>query len=239
MVKPELPTAYDLVVLERDEPAFAHALARAGQVDDGTLFWTERADRLELALVLEPEAELARTLQAYYAFQVAAGDALGAYTEAAFPLALVWPQRITFDSFLLARTLVAWPPGCPADAVPPWIVFGLEAEVSDEEETAERVDVITLRAAGALDVPVPRFVEAVARHFLFWLGRLESYGFAAVRAAWNERCAERGHNRRLRLGRLEVAGTVAGLDEEGRFVVGGRPVSLLEVPAKTLAEGRR
>jgi len=231
MVKPELPTAYELVVLDREERAFDHALARAGQVEDGTLFWTERADRLELALVLEPEADLHRTLQAYHAFQVAAGDALGAYTEPAFPLALVWPQRITFDSFLLATTLVAWPRGIPPEEVPPWIVFGLEAEVFDEEETAERVDVITLRAAGAVDVPVPRFVEAVARHFLFWLGRLESYGFAAVRAAWNERCAERGRNRRLRLDGFEVAGTVEGLDGEGRFVVGGRAVSLLDVPA--------
>ncbi len=236
MVKPEVPTAYALAVLEGDRPAFAHARAAAAAgVEDGTLYWSERADRLDLALVLEPEEDLDATLRAFYAFQVAAGDALGAYTEAAFPLAVRWPLTITFDQFHLARTRVAWPEETPPDRRPTWIVFGLEAEVSEPDPDHERPDLITLRGAGAVDVPVARFVEAVARHFLFWLGRLEQYGFAVIRRAWNERCDERGRVRALRLPGLEVAGTVGGLDARGRFVVGERALALHELPPALLA----
>ncbi len=236
MVKPQVPTAYELAVLAGDQPAFRHAVAAAAAgAEDGTLFWRERAHRLELALVLEPEADLKQTLRAFYAFQVACGDALGAYTEAAYPLALRWPLVITFDMFELARTPVAWPRETAPEDRPPWIVFGLEAEVSEPDPDHERPDRISLRGAGALEVPVARFVEAVARHFLFWFDRLEQYGFAVIQRAWNERCDERGQSRCLQLGTGTVVGTVGGLDEAGCFRLGERAIGLWELPPALLA----
>jgi BirA family transcriptional regulator, biotin operon repressor / biotin---[acetyl-CoA-carboxylase] ligase len=53
---PELPPIYRSVIIERGG-AFAHALdmVAGGDVEAGTLVWTRRADRLDCAVVLEPD----------------------------------------------------------------------------------------------------------------------------------------------------------------------------------------
>ena len=50
---PQLPPAFHLVALDRELQAFGRAVASAPRgIDDGTVYWTERADRLELQQLL-------------------------------------------------------------------------------------------------------------------------------------------------------------------------------------------
>ena len=229
MVKPLLPPAYELVVLERDQRAFAHGRRAAARgVEDGTLYWTERNDRLELALVLEPEAPIETTLEVVHLFAVAAGDALGAHTAPAFPLAIRFPDRIIFDVFELARLRWAWGE-IPEAGIPPWFLLGLEAEIFEPEESGHMPDRITLRGAGLETAASAPLVESLARHFLYWVARWQDEGFAPVRAAWNQRCENRGRRGHFARNGIEAAGIVEGLDAQGRYVIGGRAISLLEL----------
>ena len=68
--------------------------------------------------------------------------------------------------------------------------------------------------------------EAVARHFLAWSYRWQEEGFAPVRAAWNARCYKEGEHGQLALAGSQFTGAVQGLDEAGRFVLGGRALEL-------------
>ena len=77
MPLPLLPPAFHLVALDPELDAFARAVRAAPRgIDDGTLYWADRSDRLDLAIVLEPEAPAARTLEALYVLTLAAGDAM-------------------------------------------------------------------------------------------------------------------------------------------------------------------
>ena len=67
MPLPLLPPAFHLVALDPELDAFARAVRAAPRgIDDGTVYWADRSDRLDLAIVLEPEAPAARTLEALY-----------------------------------------------------------------------------------------------------------------------------------------------------------------------------
>ena len=75
---PLLPPAFQLVVVDAAVDAFERARRMAPRgLDDGTVYWTDRGDRLRLAVALEPEAPLPETLLAAYVLMVATGDALG------------------------------------------------------------------------------------------------------------------------------------------------------------------
>lgn len=236
LVKPELPSAYDLVVLADGRDPVARAVERArDEVADGTLFWADRPDRLSLALLLEPEAPLAETCRVYFTFMVAAGEALGSLTAPAYPLTFRYPHTILFDGFELARLRCRWPAGTAPDGVPAWLVLGLEADIQEPAEPGEQPERITLAGAGAADVPAAAFVEALARRFLYWLQRSETQGFEPVRRLWNHRLERRGETAAVAFGDIRAAGVGRGLDDGGRFEVGGRAIALWDLPPECLA----
>ena len=104
MPLPTLPPAFQLVALDREVGAFERAARAAPRgVDDGTVYWTERHDRLEMAVVLEPEAPARTTLQAAHVLMVAVGDALGALVPPGKPVAFAWPTTLLLDGALLGR----------------------------------------------------------------------------------------------------------------------------------------
>ena len=233
MVKPVLPPAYDLVVIAGERDAFDRAceLARR-RVEDGLLVWNERRDRLELAVVVEPEAPLEESLRALPVFVLAVGDALGAFTAPALPLALRWPATVLVDGGELARIRCAWDGNGGA---PAWLVLGVEAAVHEPEEPGRMPDRFTLEGAAGEPVPLARVVEQIARQFLLWVDRWQREGFAPVARAWNQRLDGAGRVETVKLGGVEAAGVIEGLDEAGRLRVGGRAVSLLDLAPEVLA----
>ncbi|GBD43611.1 hypothetical protein HRbin40_01087 [bacterium HR40] len=235
MVKPQLPSAYDLVVLEgeRDPVARACALAR-DRGSDGTLVWADRPDRLSLALLLEPDADLRTTALDWHTFTVAAQDALAGLTLAAYPLHFRFPNRVLFDGCELARLRCVWPRRTAPCERPAWIVFGLEAEMQEPAEPGAQPERMTLAGAGA-EAPPVAFVEAIARQFLYWLQRRDAVGFEGVRRIWNHRLERRGELGSLRLGGIEAAGVIEGLDAEGLFRIGGQAIGLWDIPEEILA----
>lgn len=231
MPLPLLPPAFSLIALDREVAAFARAVRAAPRgVDDGTVYWTDRGDRLELAVVLEPEGPVGTTLEAIYVLTVAAGDALGALLPPVMPLAFAWPGEIILDGARLGRVQAAMAPVSGTEAVPPWLVLGLTVRIASvDPEPGRMPDRTSLQDIGAGDVTSVQLAETVARYFLTWTGRWLEEGLAPVRAAWNERCFRRGEESTLTAGGEAFSGRIRGLDETGAFIVGDVPLRLERV----------
>lgn len=209
---PVLPPAYTLVALDRDVPAFERAIAAAPRgLEDGTVYWTDRADRLELGIALEPEAPPEATLLAVYVLTVAVGDALTGLRSPVERVAFAWPGHLLASDQELGRVRARLAPAAPETA-PPWLVLGLSLAWAPRGGVAE-------------------LVEGVGHHFLRWTGRRLAAGLDPVRAAWNRRCYRRGEDGALRLDGRAIAGRIEGLDEAGAFVIGGQRLALSDALA--------
>lgn len=228
MPLPTLPPAFQLVALDREVGAFERAARAAPRgVDDGTVYWTERHDRLEMAVVLEPEAPARTTLQAAHVLMVAVGDALGALVPPGKPVAFAWPTTLLLDGALLGRVRIAMAGTAEPEAVPPWLVLGLAIGVGplgdDPGRMAERT---SLYEEGAGDVTVAQLVEGVCRHFLLWTGRWLDEGMTPVQASWNARCFRLGEEGEAAFGGQRVGGKIRGITADGSFLLGGERLRL-------------
>jgi BirA family biotin operon repressor/biotin-[acetyl-CoA-carboxylase] ligase len=230
MPLPILPPAFHLVVLDREVGAFERAVRAAPRgVDDGTLYWAERADRLDLAVVMEPEAPAATTLQALYVLTVAIGDALGGLLPPVVPVTFAWPNDLILAGAKVGRLRAALAPVADPADVPPWLVLGLSLSVGPVgDDPGLLPDRTSLYDEGAGDVTVVQLVEGVTRHLLHWTSRWLDEGLAPVRASWNARCFRLGEESDLTLADQPVEGPVLGLDASGRFVVGNSRFTLAE-----------
>lgn len=210
MPSPDLPPAYDLVRLESEIGAFERAVRAAPRgLDDGTIYWSERTDRLDMAVVLEPDAPAATVLQAVYVLTVATGDALEVLLPPVAAVAFAWPSHILLDGASLGRVRVALAPTAAPEGAPPWLVLG-----------------VSLACPAAREVTVPALLQCTARQFLRWTGRWLDDGLTPVRDAWNRRCHRRGEAGEVVLGGRHIQGTVRGLAADGSFVIGGERLPL-------------
>jgi BirA family biotin operon repressor/biotin-[acetyl-CoA-carboxylase] ligase len=222
MALPHLPPAFRLVVVDREIDAFERTRRLAPQgLEDGTVYWTDRADRLRLAVALEPEAPRATTLELVYVLTVATGDALGALLPPGLPLAFAWPGGLVLDGARLGRVKAALAAVADGREVPRWLVLGLDIAVGPYPgEPGEVPDRTTLADAGASGITVVMLAESVSRHFLAWTYRWQEEGLLPVRAAWNARCLDRGSEARLMVAGRPREGRVTGLDMFGSFRIG-------------------
>jgi hypothetical protein len=127
---PELPSVFTPVVpLREGGDAMARARALAPQHGAGTLAWVRSAGRIEAAVVLEPEQPLAAARPALYAAASALADALAAFGPPEVPLTFRWPAQVFVNGGQVGEARLAWPDGTAEDAVPDWIVVGVEARL--------------------------------------------------------------------------------------------------------------
>ncbi len=236
MVKPVLPPAYDLLVIAGERDAFDRACEFARtSVEDGLLVWNERRDRLQMAVLLEPEAALPITLQALSVFVLALGDALGGFTAPALPLALRWPNIVLVDGMELARARCTWAEPAAAGDIPAWLVLGLDMPLHEPPEPGREPDRWTLEGAAGGSVAPAEIVAQIGRHFLLWTDRWQREGFAPIARAWNQRLDGKGRVQTFELGGVAAAGIVEGIDNEGRLLIGGRRLGLYELQPQSLS----
>lgn len=202
-----LPPAYDLVTLDAELDAFERAVRLAPRgLDDGTVYWVDRADRLDMAVVLEPEAPAATTLESLYVMTVAAGDTLEALRPRPGRIAYAWPGDILIGGVRVGRVRAALAPVAGAEAIPPWLVLGLQ---------------LTLPGSGQVpQISSRQLLGSVARRFLQWTGRWLDDGLAPVRDVWNRRCYRGAAEGELVLGGERISGVIEGLAADGAFVIG-------------------
>ena len=205
--RPHLPPLYRAVVLDAAGDAFVEAQARAcAGAEPGTLLWSARDDRLDCAVILEPEHPLSQSLPVHYVALLGLGDALGALLPPTVAVTFDWPDRVAVNGGTVGGVRLAAADADAAEA-PAWMVVGAGLAMADDDDAPGRnPGRTTLGAEGGAGVAPVDLVEAFARHFLVWLNRWQDDGFGPVRQAWLKRAAGSG-------------GRVAGLDDFGGLLL--------------------
>ena len=157
---------------------------RSAEGDDGTgqLFYAQRPDRLEAALILAPERSLRAALPVLYPLHLGLCDALGALLPPQYAVQFGWPDRIYLNGALCgAIALQALSDDLKAEA--DWLLVGLTLDVMGQPEDLDPGhdrEKTSLYEEGASEHGPGPIIEAFARHFLSWLNRWEDQGLAAL-----------------------------------------------------------
>lgn len=189
MQYPQLPPLLSLKPLAPGDDPFdaAVAAARAGKGEAGDFYWSQRLDRIELAIVLEPETPLAESLTMLPLAMVAFGDALGAIGPPVLAVHFRWPDAVDVNGGFVGGFRVATAEAESDEDVPDWLVvsFGIAVQMDlMDDAPGRKVSETTLYDEGCGDITVDELTESFARHFLTWVNRWQEEGFEPVRLAW-------------------------------------------------------
>ena len=189
MQYPELPPLFDLKPLSPGEDPFdvASAAAQAGDAGAGDVFWSQRLDRIELAVVLEPDNPVRDSLMMLPLAMVAFGDALGAIGPPVLAVHFRWPDAVEVNGGFVGGFRIAMAEVANDDEVPDWLVVSFSIAVQMDlmdDAPGQRADETTLYDEGCGEITVDDLTESFARHFLTWINRWQEEGFEPVRLAW-------------------------------------------------------
>ena len=239
-LKPTVPVFPPLLsgrAVDAGTSAFAEASRAAASraAGAGELFWSQAVDRLDLAVVLEPEVNEARALQVHFVLMVACGDAVGAIGPPELALQYRWPTAILANGAQVGRARVALPAAGDAATVPAWMVAGVEMAMlgaPNRPEPGLLPEQTTLWDEGCGDMDPVSLVESISRHFLAWLNIWQDDGFKPVHEAWLARCEERGGELALDHAGKRHQGRFLGLDEDGNLLLqSGQGTTTLDLAA--------
>lgn len=179
---PPLPSLFTPLPLAPGEDARARALALAPERGGGLLPWMAAPDRIEAALVLEPEETLAAARAGLLAAASAAADALVVLGPPEIPVTLRWPARIMLNGAQVGEAFLGAPPGTPEAAMPDWLVVGIRLAWRHPagHEPGLAPGHTVLAEEGFLEVPPEELVAAWARHLMAGLAEWQSRGFPAM-----------------------------------------------------------
>jgi biotin-(acetyl-CoA carboxylase) ligase len=181
-----LPPPYDQHFLASGDVMEA-AKTRAIADGAGALVWQLRPGRLDFAVVLEPDQPLAQARLAFLAGMVALGDAVAAHCGSERAVAFGWPGEVILDAGRLGGARFAVAPGCAAEDVPDWMVFGAEL-IADRDQIAAPGDYpesISLKEEEITDPAA--LVESFSAYLMLRFDRWRHDGIDAVIALYAER----------------------------------------------------
>ena len=189
----DLPPPFVAVAVAADAFGAARGLARGGG-EAGTLVVADDPTLLDLAVVLEPDRPAADCFAALPIAMLALADALAALGPPLKSLGFIWPHELVVDGARVGRARLALPgPGGADDALPPWLVVGLELRLRFTDDAAEpgrTPERTALYEEGFGEVTPPAIVESFARHLLHWVNRWQEEGLAPATAHYRARLIE-------------------------------------------------
>ena len=209
------------VAPEEDPSDVACRLADAGEAEAGEIFWSSSEQRLDTALVVEPEVSGKEALEAMFVAMVAFGDCVGALAPPEVGVMYRWPNAILVNGARAGAASVGLPDQVDPDIVPDWMIVGLRVDISPADGMPEPglyLDRTTLWDEGCGEVTRTQLLESYSRHLKTWFHRWDVDGKRPVREAWLARSAEPGENVKFMSGGRETEGRFLGLDEEGNLL---------------------
>ena len=134
---PQLPPLLTAVAVPANQDVHAKAIALAASSEVGTVFYSESADMMNIAVVLGPEVALADAGQMLFAMMIAVGDAIGALAPPEVAVSYQMPGYILLNKGRAGVVRVAVDPAAGVGAVPDWIVISAEVVISTDEVVGE------------------------------------------------------------------------------------------------------
>ena len=207
-VVPAFPPLLQGEAVARD-PFEAACLRAARGVDAGLVCHAVAADRLAAALVLAPEVPLADAASMLPLCGVGFQNALGALAPPEVAVHLDWDGGLRVNGARCGRLAIAASTDDP-DAVPDWIVVGLEIPILPTGGApGDDPDQTCLAEEGCVEVAPDRLLEAWSRHSLVWIRRWEEEGARPLHAEWRGLA----HGIGAAATRSGRTGTFVGIDE--------------------------
>ncbi|MBK0326673.1 DUF4444 domain-containing protein [Rhodobacteraceae bacterium F11138] len=229
---PRFPPLLRGVRARSDEDPFEKACAMAAVgCHGGTLVHSVMADRLRAALVFAPEVALRDAMAMLPVCGLGFQNALGALAPPEVAVQLTWEGRILVNGGQCGG-MTAAAPACSPDAVPDWLVVGLEvALMQTGTDPGLSPETTALNDEGCAGVVPVYLLESWARHTLVWINRWSEEGNQSLHEQWaglltavGEPVACRGLN-----------GTFLGVDEAFGMLLKDGPNTHL-VPLTDLLE---
>lgn len=160
----------------------ACAMAALG-CDGGTVVYNVQADRLRGAIVFAPEVVLEQAMAMLPLCGVGFQNALGNLAPPEVAVHLDWSGGIRVNGAGCGRLRAAASDRDP-DAVPDWLVIGLEVPILFAGESGVNPEVTALYDEGCGEVDPGQLLESWARHVMTWLHRWDQDGNAPVHGDW-------------------------------------------------------
>lgn len=232
MSAPSFPPLMSGLAVTGAIPPFdkARAMAALG-CDAGLVVHNVTDSHLAAALVMAPEVPLRHAMAMLPACGVGFQNALGALGPPEVAVHLEWAGGLRVNGARCGRLRVA-AGGTEPDALPGWLVVGLDVPVTPAtDRPGETPDDTALMEEGCAEVDPVTLLEAWARHTLVWINTWEDDGPRALHAEW--RGLAWGMGEPLRHG--DLSGTWLGVDEDfGMLLRVGDATRL--IPLTTLLE---
>lgn len=228
---PAFPPLLRGVAVAGAEDPFDHACVLAAQgCDGGTVVHNVRADRLRAAIVFAPEVPLRRAMAMLPVCGLGFQNALGALAPPEVAVHLGWDGAVRVNGAVCGGFRAA-APGADPDAVPDWLVIGLDlAIIPTAADPDADPDVTALYEEGCGEVDPLALLEAWMRHALVWISRWEDEGNAPVHRDWQELLMPA-------VGAAVAQGVVLGLDEDFGLLTGDGETTRLH-PLHSIMEER-
>ncbi|WP_431283501.1 biotin/lipoate--protein ligase family protein [Humitalea sp. 24SJ18S-53] len=178
----ELPSLFTPIPLREAGDAILRAVALAPTQGAGTLPWVRSLGRVEVAVVLEPEQPLGTARLALYAAINALADAVASLGPPEIPVALRWPATLLVNAGIAGQARLATPDGASADAMPDWLVVGVEARfaIPAGRDPGHDPGRTSLEAEGWTDTDPTELTAAWARHLMAGIAEWDRDGPKAV-----------------------------------------------------------
>ena len=243
---PSLPPIFTpLLAIPPASPldAALDVVARDGD-PTGTVVMADRADVADAVFILGPDRPLLDALKVFHVMMVAVNDALGSIIPPQIAVTFGWPDRIMINGALAGGLRLTLPDGIGPDAaksnpVPDWMFLRITLDVLGEPTNdipGRPVERTSLMHEGCVDVAPTLIVESIARHFLSWISKWETEGFAPVIAAWDGRADGYQEKVTFKLPGGVIKGRLLGLDEDGGLMV-SRDGRKRHAPLRWLLQG--
>jgi biotin-(acetyl-CoA carboxylase) ligase len=216
---PPLLTGHKLAIGKM--PAnWAQSRVADGRLGAGDLVWSEDADDLRAALVLEPDVVRARCPEIIFTAMVAIGDAVGALSAPEVSVTYRWPSVILvneakagFVDLVISET--------DKDDVPDWMVLSLHMRLRPKRSAPEPgrvIDTTTLWDEGCGELSRTALLESVSRHLVNLIHIWSEDGFKPIHSQWWGRLSEKA---KFADGALagDDGAALLGLDESGNALI--------------------
>ena len=182
---PSLPPAFSFYPVDGDDNPMRTAVEIASGTEDatGAVVQAMRPDRLDCAIVLNPEVPLVEALKIMPTAFVTLNDALGSIIPPQIAVTWGWPDRLMINHALAGGFCFAAPEGLKIDTVADWSVVRIVLDIhgSPDVETRAPGERTSLAHEGCVDIGPRDIIESFTRHFLSWINRWQDAGFEPIR----------------------------------------------------------
>jgi biotin-(acetyl-CoA carboxylase) ligase len=216
---PPLLTGHKLAV-EISPVDWAKTGAAKGKHGAGDLGWSQDADNLRFALVLEPDVPRARCPEMLFVAMVAACDAIGALAPPEVSVTYRWPSVILANEVPIGFADLEIS-DAEQDGQPDWMVLSVRLRIRpgrDSPEPCRDMTQTTLWDEGCGELGRTKLLESVSRHLVNLIHTWSEDGFKPIHQQWWGRLSKKMP---LADGAFagEGGGTLLGLDDSGNALM--------------------